>query len=191
MQRIGWMRTDEFGWRVGNSISSKHRQTRDDKLCKQHANSREIIFMWSHAYRWTSTIMSHVVTSLLQPATTTNQHNNAGHHHNTSLNDGANPPSHHITPIPLQTNPTPETTPSTREGRQPPNKRPRPPNNDNKTTHWTQPPQNDDERVRKAPTTTTSTPHSPRSVNERPMWQRWRRQLCCRRHRVCLIHTYK
>ena len=82
MQRIGWMRTDEFGWQVGISICSKHCQTRADKLCKQYANSHEIIFMW---YVWTSTmLMSHVVMSLLQPASTMNQPNNGGHHHNTT-----------------------------------------------------------------------------------------------------------
>ena len=32
MQWIGWMWTDEFGWRIGNSISSKHCQTTADKL---------------------------------------------------------------------------------------------------------------------------------------------------------------
>ena len=75
-------------------------------------------------------------------------------------------PSHHVNSIPVHTNPTTETTPSAQEGRQPPNKRPRPPNNDNNTTHRTQPPQNDNQRLWKAPTTTTSTPHSPRRVND-------------------------
>ena len=78
---------------------------------------------------------------------------------------------HHITPIPLHTNSMPETTLSTQEGWQPPNKCPWPPNNDNNTTHQTQPPQNDDQHLQKAPTTTTSTPHSPRTVNKRAMWQ--------------------
>ena len=169
MQRIGWMQTDEFGWWVGNGICWKHCQTRDD-----NANSHEIIFMWSHMYISTSTmLMSHIVTSLLQPTTTMNQPNNTGHHHNTSPNDGAHLPSHHITPIPLHTNPMPEMTLSAQEGWQPPNKHPWLPNNNN-NMHQTQPPQNDDQHPQRAPTTTTSTPHSPWTVNERAMWQQQR-----------------
>ena len=58
MERIGWMRTNGFGWRVANIIGWKHRQITDHKL------------MWSNAYVYINMPFSHVVTWPLQPTTT-------------------------------------------------------------------------------------------------------------------------
>ena len=61
MQRTGWMQTNGFGWQVGIIIGWKHCQTTEHKFCKQHDNSCEIIFMWSHVYVLASTYHCHVL----------------------------------------------------------------------------------------------------------------------------------